>query len=140
MNLARKKRLILMAVIAIILCIAVALILTALRQNINLFFTPSEIVQNQVPSQHTFRLGGMVEKGSVKHQLGLDVSFVLTDFKSRVQVHYQGILPDLFREGQGIVAMGHMQGKTFRATQVLAKHDENYMPNEIKHLKQQQKG
>lgn len=111
-----------------------ALVLYALRQNISLFYTPSEIALGKTPVLHRIRVGGMVEKGSVmRTQNGLQVQFKITDFKHSIQVQYSGILPDLFREGQGIVAEGEvLKNHRFRAQQVLAKHDENYMAPEVK--------
>ncbi len=117
-----------------VLLVASLLVLYALRQNINLFYTPERIVKAKLSPKATVRLGGMVKKGSVTHHKGtLDVSFVLTDFKKTITVHYHGVLPTLFREGQGIVAKGHMNQKGgFMATEVLAKHDEKYMPPQLK--------
>ena len=134
MNSVRKQRLITVFIISIVLATAIALILYALRQNINLFYTPTQVVDGLAPNNHSFRLGGMVEKGSIKRRLnGLDVEFKITDFKHSVTVIYHGILPDLFRENQGIVAQGRLNGdKLFKADEVLAKHDANYMPPEIK--------
>lgn len=126
----------LLTIIAVItgLLMAVLLVMYALRQNISLFYTPEQVSAQQVPKSVVVRLGGMVEKGSVKHaKTTLDTSFVLTDFKAKVTVHYHGVLPTLFREGQGIVARGQLSNQgTFIAEEVLAKHDENYMPPEVK--------
>lgn len=114
------------------LSIAVGLVLYALSQNINLFYTPSDIVANQVDNKRPFRLGGMVVEKSLQREKDLKVSFKVTDFNAVTQVQYQGILPDLFREGQGIVALGQInQDGIFVAKEVLAKHDENYMPPEV---------
>lgn len=108
----------------------IGLVLYALKQNIDLFFTPTQIVHNEAPKNSHFRVGGMVKKGSVHY--GNPISFVLTDMVNEVTIYYQGILPDLFREGQGIVANGHLNTKKdFIADEVLAKHDENYMPPQI---------
>ncbi len=112
------------------LALAVALVLNAFRSNLVFFFTPSQIASKEAPVGRAFRVGGMVVNGSlVRH--GTDVSFVVTDTVKQVPVSYTGILPDLFKEGKGVVAEGHLdeQGH-FHATQVLAKHDENYMPPE----------
>ena len=104
----------------------------ALKENINLFYNPSQVVNGEAPVNRTFRLGGLVVNGSVKRQKDLDIEFAVTDTAESVVVHYTGILPDLFREGQGIIALGKLgDGKVFRADQVLAKHDENYMPPEV---------
>lgn len=133
MNPARKQKLIRLVFIVSVLALASALVLYALRQNISLFYTPTQIAQGEAPLNRAIRVGGMVEKGSVRRaEKGLEVVFSVTDFKNSVQVTYTGILPDLFREGQGIVAEGELQWHAFTATRVLAKHDENYMPPEVK--------
>ena len=107
-----------------------ALVLTAFNQNLVFFFTPSQIVAKEAPVDRTFRLGGMVEAGSVKRD-GVNVQFQVTDTAQVVPVAYSGILPDLFREGKGVVAQGSLgDDGVFRAKEVLAKHDENYMPPE----------
>ena len=106
--------------------------LKAMNENIMFFFTPSEVVTGKAPNDRLFRMGGMVVAGSVHRPgEGLTVHFDLTDNEKVVTVQFAGILPDLFREGQGIVATGKMQGNMFLADQVLAKHDENYMPPEV---------
>ena len=111
---------------------AAALALTALQDNINLFFSPTEVAAGQVPAGSTFRLGGMVVDGSVERSTtDLTVYFDLTDTAEVVTVQYAGILPDLFREGQGIVTTGSIENGVFVAREVLAKHDENYMPPEV---------
>lgn len=110
--------------------IATILAIYALEQNLLYFYSPSQIAQGDAPEQRDFNLGGLVVVGSVKHD-GTEVEFALSDTLQTVTVAYNGILPDLFREGQGIVATGRMQGKVFRASRVLAKHDENYMPPEV---------
>jgi cytochrome c-type biogenesis protein CcmE len=113
--------------------VAVALILMALSENLNHFYDPSQVVAGEAPQNHTFRIGGMVVDGSVHRDEGsLKVRFDLTDYKEQVTVSYEGILPDLFREGQGIVAIGKLNQNLFVADEVLAKHDENYMPAEVK--------
>lgn len=129
----RQKRLLTIAIIALILSTATGLILFALQQNINLFYSPSDIVLGKVPKNVTIRAGGMVVEGSVKrNQESLYVQFDVTDFQSKITIEYKGILPDLFREGQGIVAQGKLNDQgVFSAQQVLAKHDETYMPPEI---------
>ncbi len=114
------------------LSLAVALVLYALSQNINLFFTPTDIIEQKVDASSQFRLGGMVVKNSVQREKELKVKFRVTDFNHEVEVQYQGILPDLFREGQGIVALGKLSAEnSFVAKEILAKHDENYMPPEV---------
>jgi cytochrome c-type biogenesis protein CcmE len=113
--------------------IAVGLALLALQENINLFFSPSQVVAGEAPVGSPFRLGGMVVDGSVSRaDQSLEIRFDLTDTANTVTVAYTGILPDLFREGQGIVAQGSVNDNgLFTATQVLAKHDETYMPPEV---------
>ncbi len=111
---------------------AAGLVLYALSQNINLFYTPTDVANGQVEMAERFRLGGMVIEGSVIRAKELKISFKLTDYQNNIDVEYKGILPDLFREGQGIVAMGQLKNKKcFIASEVLAKHDENYMPPEV---------
>jgi cytochrome c-type biogenesis protein CcmE len=96
------------------------------------FFDPSQVAEGQAPPDKRFRLGGMVEKGSIDKTPGsLDVKFLVTDFRHTVTVKYSGILPDLFREGQGVIAHGRMNGDVFVADEILAKHDEKYMPPEV---------
>lgn len=130
MNKVRKQRLTLLLAAFFVLASVSALILYALRQNISLFYTPDQLVHSEVSANQVIRIGGMVVKGSlVRQHNDLNVEFKLTDFKSTIQVQYAGILPDLFREGQGIVAIGQrIDAKHFKATEVLAKHDEKYMP------------
>jgi cytochrome c-type biogenesis protein CcmE len=112
---------------------AAALVLTAFQENLVFFFTPSQVVANEAPRGRTFRIGGMVEKGSVKRD-GVEVRFVVTDTAKSIPVVYSGALPDLFREGKGVVAQGQLGADgVFRAREVLAKHDENYMPPEAAH-------
>lgn len=137
----RRRKLLQIGSVLALICIALALILYALRQNISLFYTPAQIAAGQAPLHHAIRLGGMVKKGSVIRVAGdLSVRFTLTDFKSEIPVSYKGILPDLFREGQGIVAEGQLRDAThFEASRVLAKHDENYMPPQLKDSLKQQK-
>jgi cytochrome c-type biogenesis protein CcmE len=111
-----------------------ALVLGAFRENLVFFFTPTEVVANKAPQGRTFRIGGMVEKGSVKRQSdGVTVQFTVTDTAKSIPVTFRGALPDLFREGKGVVAQGQLgTDGVFRANEVLAKHDENYMPPEAK--------
>lgn len=129
----RKKRLTIVLFLLVGVSVAVALTTYALRQNINLFYDPSQIASGEAPVDVRIRAGGMVEEGSVQRDPdSLKVEFKVTDFTSSVLVEYTGILPDLFAEGQGVVAMGRMDGNgRFVADQVLAKHDENYMPPEV---------
>lgn len=131
MRAKRKQRLYLVLILLAGLSIAVGLTLMALQQNINLFFTPTQINAGEAPQGVSFRIGGMVVDDSVKRSdKDLSVTFSVTDTAQSVPVTYTGILPDLFREGQGVVALGTLQGKTFVASEVLAKHDENYMAPE----------
>ena len=112
---------------------ASALVLTAFQQNLVFFFTPSQVAAQEAPLGKTFRIGGMVEKGSVKRE-GVEVRFVVTDTAKTIAVVYRGALPDLFREGKGVVAQGQLGSDgVFHAREVLAKHDENYMPPEAAH-------
>ena len=133
MNPQRKKRLTLIAAMIIGVGVAVGLVLMALQENINHFYDPTQVVNGEAPRNHTFRVGGMVVDGSVTREEGnIEVAFDLTDYKEKVTVKYSGILPDLFREGQGIVALGRLNDAgVFMAEEVLAKHDENYMPPEV---------
>jgi cytochrome c-type biogenesis protein CcmE len=125
---ARHKRLAIIITAVSGLTIAALLILNAFRSNLVYFFSPTEVLEGKAPVDRLFRIGGMVADGSVKRD-GLKVSFVVTDNNKTLPVTYQGILPDLFREGQGVVAQGKLTAdKQFIATEVLAKHDENYMP------------
>ena len=130
---SRHKRLIAIVGGLVVLGSATALVLTAFQQNLVFFFTPSEVAENKAPQGRTFRIGGMVEKGSVQRS-GIEVRFVVTDTAKTIPVVYRGALPDLFREGKGVVAQGQLDaGGVFRAREVLAKHDENYMPPEAAH-------
>jgi cytochrome c-type biogenesis protein CcmE len=134
MNPVRRRKMRLLLFIMSVLLMVTALVLYALRQNISLFYTPTQIARGQAPANHLIRLGGMVVKGSIVHgDDKLAVQFKLTDFKNSLTVNYHGILPDLFREGQGIVALGEVaDNQHFMAREVLAKHDANYMPPELK--------
>lgn len=129
----RKKRLHLILFLVVAVASAVGLAMYSLSQNINLFQTPTQIANGEVPPGRTIRAGGLVVEGSVERdQQGLGVTFRVTDGQSEVPVFYDGILPDLFREGQGIVALGEVNTEgLFVASEVLAKHDENYMPPEV---------
>jgi cytochrome c-type biogenesis protein CcmE len=133
MNAVRRRRLAVVAVLLVGVGAAAALALSALRQNINLFYTPTQIASGEAPQGQRIRAGGMVERGSLSRSGdSLDVRFVVTDFNRSVAIHYRGILPDLFREGQGIVALGVVDALgVVQADEVLAKHDEKYMPPEV---------
>lgn len=130
----RQKRLGIILFIACGLSLAIGLTLYALGQNINMFYTPTQVAAGEVESGIQFRIGGMVKAGTIEEdQNSLRVSFITTDYASEVPVQYDGILPDLFREGQGVVAEGQIDGEgVFIASKVLAKHDENYMSAEVK--------
>lgn len=126
----RTKRLALVGAGLAVGGVAAALILNAFRSNLVFFYTPSQVEAHQAPHHRAFRIGGLVVKGSL-HRDGTTAHFLVTDTVKSVPVTYTGILPDLFREGKGVVAEGDLAGDgTFRASQVLAKHDENYMPPE----------
>ena len=128
----RHKRIAMVAGGLAALAVAATLVLTAFQQNLVFFFTPSQVAANEAPQGRTFRIGGMVETGSVKRQSdGLTVRFMVTDTAKSIPVTYRGALPDLFREGKGVVAQGRVGADgVFTASEVLAKHDENYMPPE----------
>ncbi len=130
---ARHKRLGFVAVGLVVLGLATWLVLGALQGNLSYFFSPTEVAQGKAPADHLYRLGGLVEVDSVQRATGdLTVNFVVTDNANKVKVAYSGILPDLFKEGQGVIAQGRMGSDgTFVAEEVLAKHDENYMPPEV---------
>ena len=135
----RKKRLTLILFLVVGLSGAVGLMLFSISRNIDLFMTPTQIAEGEVREGQTIRAGGLVVDGSVKRdEEGLKVQFGITDGVSDVIVEYDGILPDLFREGQGIVALGKVDGRrVLVASEVLAKHDENYMPPEVMHALEQ---
>jgi len=129
---ARHRRFAWIAAGVAVLGVAVALVLNAFQSNLVFFFTPTQVAQKEAPQGRPFRIGGLVESGSVRRiPNSVDVTFVVTDTAQRVPVTYSGLLPDLFKEGKGVVAQGSLAPDgTFRATEVLAKHDENYMPPE----------
>jgi cytochrome c-type biogenesis protein CcmE len=128
----KQRRLILIGSSLGVLAIAVGLILSAMRQSIVFFNSPTDVVEHQVAPDARLRIGGLVKDGSVKRGSELRISFVVTDGKSDVPVNFQGIVPDLFREGQGVVVEGRLgRDKIFTADTVLAKHDERYMPREV---------
>ena len=128
----KQRRLALIGGALAVLALAVALVLNALRNSIVFFTTPSEVAEKEIKPGQRFRLGGLVESGSVKRGGQLVVAFSVTDGKASMPVSYRGILPDLFREGQGVITEGVLEpGGTFRADTVLARHDETYMPKEV---------
>jgi cytochrome c-type biogenesis protein CcmE len=129
----RHKRAAIIVGALVAIAIAAVLILNALNSNIALYVTPSEVAAGNAPKGQTFRIGGMVKEGSVKRD-GLTVHFIITDMVKDIPVSYTGILPDLFKEGKGAVIQGRLESNgQFVASEVLAKHDENYMPPEAKH-------
>ncbi len=129
----RRKRMIFVGIILAGVLGATALAITAFQKNMLYYFYPSQVAAGEAPKGHPFRLGGLVEAGSIEREEdGLTVHFMVTDTAEKIPVVYKGILPDLFREGQGIVALGKLDANgTFTADEVLAKHDENYMPPEV---------
>jgi cytochrome c-type biogenesis protein CcmE len=135
----KQRRAILIGTCLGVLALAVGLVLMALRDSIVFFYTPSEVAEKHLDTGQRFRLGGLVENGSLKRGEGTTISFVVTDKRATLPVTYTGVLPDLFREGQGVVAEGMLTFEgVFHADSVLAKHDEKYMPPEVaKKLKEQ---
>lgn len=128
----RHKRMIIIIAGMAVLGIALTLIFKAFNSNMVFFFSPSDVQANQAPADRVFRLGGLVEMGSLQREDdGLTVHFKVTDNANTIPVIYTGILPDLFREGQGVVAQGKLESGVFKASEVLAKHDETYMPPEV---------
>ena len=127
----KKKRFYLLFSAFTFFCFIVGTILIVLQDNILFFYTPSEILQKDLKKDEKVRLGGLVEENSVTRN-DTKINFTITDLKKTIEVTYEGILPDLFREGQGVIVKGYLQNNIFEATEVLAKHDENYMPPEIK--------
>ena len=125
----RHKRFAIVGGLVVASAAVVALVLNAFQSNMVFFYSPSQVAANEAPQGRTFRVGGLVENGSVKVE-GVKVHFIITDSAQKVPVLYQGILPDLFKEGKGVVAQGQLKGGVFEAREVLAKHDENYMPPE----------
>ncbi|HLP97469.1 MAG TPA: cytochrome c maturation protein CcmE [Sideroxyarcus sp.] len=128
----RQKRLGFIVAGIVLVAAAVGLVLYALKNNVSLYFTPTQVFNNEAPQGRSFRIGGLVEAGSVQRQNdGLTVHFNITDTHKAMPVVYKGILPDLFKEGKGVVAQGKIEAdNVFHADEVLAKHDENYMPPE----------
>ncbi len=129
----RKKRLLAVVLILIGVGIATAVFLTAFKENILFYKSPTEVLQGDYPKARNFRIGGMVKKGTInKSTSSLDVDFWVTDYAKDVKVHYTGLLPDLFRDDQGMIAIGQLDNNgIFQAEEILAKHDENYMPPEV---------
>ena len=127
----KKKRFYLLFSAFTFFCFIVGTILIVLQDNILFFYTPSEILQKNLKLNEKVRLGGLVEENSFTRN-NTKINFIITDLKKNIEVTYEGILPDLFREGQGVIVKGYLQNNIFKATEVFAKHDENYMPPEIK--------
>lgn len=127
----RHKKLILIGVAVIGLGVVATLVLNAFRSNLVFFFTPTQVVKGEAPLDRAFRIGGLVESGSLRREPdGVTAHFRVTDKAQTIPVTYKGLLPDLFKEGKGVVAQGRLNNSVFVADQVLAKHDENYMPPE----------
>ncbi len=128
----RQQKFALIALAVLALAVAVALVLRALNSNISFFYSPTQVVNGEAPKSKAFRLGGMVTTGSVvRVPNSLEIKFIVTDFAQSVPVRYTGLVPDLFKEGKGVVVQGALSADgAFAATEVLAKHDENYMPPE----------
>jgi cytochrome c-type biogenesis protein CcmE len=130
-GLKKQRRVQIIALAAVALIGATGLVGYAMRDGINFFRSPSQVMSEPPREGETFRIGGLVVEGSIVRGQGTEVAFTVTDTNATVPVRYTGILPDLFAEGQGMVALGRMEGDTFVATEVLAKHDETYMPKEV---------
>ena len=129
----RQTRFALIAGGVLVLAAAAAFVLNAFQNNLVFFFTPTQVLNGEAPQNKTFRIGGLVKVGSLQRN-GTDVSFVVTDTAQEIAVRYSGLLPDLFKEGKGVVAQGRLDAQgLLTATEVLAKHDENYMPPEAQH-------
>ena len=132
MNLRKRRRLYFALALVLAGAGGAALVLTALKDHVLYFYSPSDLAAKHVPAGVDFRIGGLVQQGSVKRGPGAEVHFVVTDGRHAVPVEYDGVLPDLFREGQGVVAAGALDGSgMFDASEVLAKHDERYMPPDV---------
>ena len=136
MNPIRKQRIYALIAIVVGSILAVYLVVSALSKNLNLFYSPTDLLNNDLSPETLIRAGGMVREGSIKRSdTSLSIEFVVTDFKNDLKIKYSGILPDLFSEEAGVVVQGYLDKEgTFRAIEVLAKHDENYMPPEVAKL------
>jgi cytochrome c-type biogenesis protein CcmE len=130
-GLKKQRRIQIIALAVVALAVSSALIGYAMRDGINFFRSPTQVVEDPPSPSETFRIGGLVVDGSIIRGEGATVSFSVTDTNATVPVRYTGVLPDLFGEGEGMVALGRMEGDTFIASEVLAKHDETYMPKEV---------
>lgn len=133
MHPVRRRQFMTLIFILVVLGMVTALVLYALRQNISLFYTPTEVSEGKAPIARVIRVGGMVVKGSiVRAAHSLKLQFVISDYQQQLTLYYEGVLPDLFREGQGVIAKGILDKEgQFNASEILAKHDENYMPPEL---------
>ena len=130
-GLKKQRRIQIVALAVVALIGATALVGYAMRDGINFFRSPTQVLEDPPSAVETFRIGGLVVEGSIQRGEGTEVAFAVTDTNATVPVRYTGVLPDLFSEGEGMVALGRMEGETFVATEVLAKHDETYMPKEV---------
>lgn len=130
-GLKKKRRVQIILVASVALLLSTALIGYAFRNGINYFRSPSQVAEQTPPTNEVFRIGGLVEKGSLVRGQGKTITFKVTDGGAAIPVHYTGVLPDLFSEGAGMIATGHMKDGVFIAREILAKHDENYMPKEV---------
>ena len=141
MNPIRKQRIYALIAILIGSILAVGLVISALSKNLNLFYSPTDLLNNNLSPDTLIRAGGMVREGSIKRSSNsLSITFTVTDFKNDLLINYSGILPDLFSEKAGVVVQGYLVSDgTFRAVEVLAKHDENYMPPEVAKLMEEVK-
>ena len=142
MHPVRRQRLQIVVFIVVVASLAATLIFWAMGENLNFFYAPAQVYAGEAPLRRTIRVGGLVVPGSLhRDNSGLEVSFLVTDNSKELEITFRGILPDLFTEGQGIVAVGELTAPNkFRAEQVLAKHDENYMPPEVHETLKQGKG
>lgn len=131
MKAVRKKRLVTVLVLLLTSGLGSMLIIKALDSNLDFFFTPSEIFKDELPDNKRIKVGGMVLENSVTRD-GTNIIFKITDYKESIQVEFDGIVPDLFKEGSGVVVLGYLDNEILKAEKVLAKHDENYMPPEVK--------
>jgi cytochrome c-type biogenesis protein CcmE len=136
---SRHKRLAIAGGVLASVAVIAALVFNAFQSNLVFFFSPSQVAAKEAPTGRSFRIGGLVQEGSVRRE-GVKVNFVVTDNVKAIPVSFEGILPDLFKEGKGVVAQGRLEGGTFVAREVLAKHDENYMPPEAAEALKNAKG
>ena len=133
MNPIRKKRIYSILFVLLFSISGISLILYSLNSNLDYFFTPTELKDRNIPADKRIKVGGMVLSGSVE-RISSSISFVITDYENSIKVEYEGIVPDLFKEDSGVVVLGNLRDKILYAEEVLAKHDENYMPPELKNI------